>query len=120
MEKEDYFLHKVSDVLAILATHHHCPVVREALWSRLLPPRGRVAEHKLDLDRLAEKRVRSESQVITLTHGLLYVEWCSLVPSHYQMTLLRPMLMSISVILPSLIPRPKRAGNETSSIMTFI
>ena len=52
MQKKDHFFHKVSYVLAVLSSNQYRPVVGEAFSGRSLAPLGRVAQHKLDLDRL--------------------------------------------------------------------
>lgn len=52
MQEEDYFLHKVSDVLAVFASNQHRPVVSVALRGWSLSPRRRVAQNKLHLNRL--------------------------------------------------------------------
>ena len=49
MEKENDFLHKVTDVLSFFSPDKDGPVVSIALHRRLLPPLCRVTQHQLDL-----------------------------------------------------------------------
>ena len=75
VQKEDNFLHKVSDVLSILTSHQHCPVVSVTFWGWSLSPWSRVAKNKLHLNRLWAIQVHMYMHVCIKVSEYMHKGW---------------------------------------------